>query len=112
MAATTTQGKDKTAGLDFDTEDSVPIISRGRGLDAQTVAIRDQLLASQKDGKARSFKNVDAEGDNGRETWARKVRSAAKAAGGMKVSTIYDAEAKKLYWGPDEVIKKLQNKGS
>lgn len=109
MATATTSKTD--TGISFEVEEDVPKRNRGRQVDAETQAIVKELEKSAKDGKARSFKNVE---EDDRETWARKVRSAARRTlngKGMAVNTVYDPDQKKLFWGPSNVIKTLQNKG-
>lgn len=96
-----------TEGVSIGVEDSVPTRTRGRSYDALTIAVRDELLASNEDQKARSFSNVEPEK---REEMGRRVRSAANAIGDdFEVNTIYDPDEKKLYFGPKSVIKKLQD---
>lgn len=105
MATATQSSKTNPLAGIMDTEDSVPARARVGRSSAELDAIKIELQSSVKDGKARSFKNITDQKE--REVWARKVRGAG-AALNIEVSTIFDAEAQKLFWGPSEVVKKLQ----
>lgn len=91
------------------TEDEVNTPIRGRGYDADTLAIREELEKCLTEGKARSFQNVP---EDKREDYARKVRTAGAMRGKdpIKVSTRYDKANSKLIWGPADVLKQLSSK--
>jgi hypothetical protein len=90
----------------METVDTIDSPLRGRGYDADTLAIREQLEACLVDGKARSFPNVT---EDKREDYARKIRTAGamKNKDKIKVSTRYNKATQKLIWGPAEVLRKL-----
>ncbi len=88
----------------MEVEESVPKTTRGRAFDPQTLKIKDELEKQLQDRRARSFKNVEKDD---RENWARKVRAAGKSLG-ISTATIFDPQAKKLYWGPEDVINELR----
>ena len=92
--------------LSFDVEEGpVPKLARGRGVSKENQQIAEVLKQQLKDRKARSFKNIT---DDNREEYARKVRAAAKIAG-MEGQVTTVRQGDKLFWGPTEVIKELQN---
>lgn len=98
------------AGMEV--EESVGIPMRGRGYDADVLAIRAELEKCLIDGTARSFKGVS--NDKKREEFARKVRSAGGMKGKeeIKVGTRHDKINDKLIWGPAEVLNRLSQKAS
>lgn len=102
-ASTSTSLMDR---MDTETELTIPL--RGRGHDADVLAIRDELVKMKDENTARSFKDVEKEDQ---EPYARKVRAAGKLAD-IEVATRYDADKKKLIWGPKSVLKELSGKKS
>lgn len=92
--------------LVIEEETTVPPRTRGRQFDPQTLQLKEQFLASEKDGRARSIMNVKTQDE--RNEWGRKLRSAANAIDPeYKIETRWDRENNKLVFGPEDVIKKL-----
>src|SRR4051812_33696606 len=102
MASTTTKANQPTVKIGVETE--VPKSRRGKQPDQTVIQVQEALKASMKDGDARSFEGITV--DN-REEWARKVRKAGENLN-IKVATIFDPDKGKLFWGPDDVVKKLR----
>lgn len=104
-----TESSDLFADMSVEKEITVPM--RGRGYDPDTLRIREELEKALEEGTARSFHNCSDE--KKREMLSRKIRTAGTQLAGrpeIKVATRYDKASDKLYWGPAEVIEKLQKK--
>lgn len=96
----------------MEVEETVDVPLRGRPIDPEVVAIRNELEKMLKDNTARSFRNVDTDS---KEFYARKVRNAgslksAEHPEGIPVATRYDRDNQKLIWGPQEVLRELSRK--
>lgn len=87
----------------MEVEDDFNLPLRGKGYNSEVMTVRDELVKCMDEGTIRSFQNVDKEG---KEKFARLIRKAGELAE-IKTATRHDKNTNKLYWGPEEVMRKL-----
>lgn len=84
--------------------------TRGRREGEDIKALRKVLQECVKTNTAKVFEGIANTKD--KDTLVRKIRQAAKGAGkngaDIEVSTSYNGQTNKLFWGPKEVVDKLK----